>query len=237
MSCITIGYKRSDGTGVMLKGPEVSESNQRAYIRTLGAGDDTYEKVEIWHRGIPIKAKRMKYDNKPTLTITAANKSITYGDAIPTYTANYSGWTDGDSKTRNDLTGTLALACEYVVGSNVGTYAITPSGITSTKYTVVNTNGTVTVTKKSLTVTVQDATMVVGGTAPTYSVVYSGFVGAETSTVLTGSLSYTIKDRDDQTVDNLATAPAGEYSIIATGLTSDNYQISFVAGTLTITAS
>jgi gliding motility-associated-like protein len=54
-----------------------------------------------------------------------------------------------------------------------------------------------------------------------------GFVNGETITVLGGSLTYIGTSQNK--------IAAGTYSIIPTGLTSSNYNISFVAGTLTIT--
>jgi hypothetical protein len=55
---------------------------------------------------------------------------------------------------------------------------------------------------------------------------YSGFVNGETSSVLGGSLSY------GGTAQNAINA--GSYSLLAQGLTSSNYSISYTAGSLTV---
>ena len=83
--------------------------------------------------------------NKAALSITADNKSITYGDAAPTYTATYSGWQGSDNTSA--LSGTLTFACDYSAGSNVGNYTITPSGVTASNYDITFVPGTLTVNK------------------------------------------------------------------------------------------
>ena len=89
--------------------------------------------------------------NKAALSITADNKSVTYGDAAPTYTANYSGFVG--SETASVLSGTLAFACEYAAGSNVGGYTITPSGVTASNYDITFNTGTLTVNKADAVIT------------------------------------------------------------------------------------
>ena len=89
--------------------------------------------------------------NPASLTCTADNKSVTYGDAAPTYTATYSGWVN--SETQAVLTGTLAFACDYSAGSDVDDYTITPSGVTSGNYTITFNTGTLTVNKADAVIT------------------------------------------------------------------------------------
>lgn len=234
---ITLGFPRAGGKPTLLYGTETSEADQRAAIRALGDKSDTYEKIAMYIIAIAAKEKRMKYSTQPTLTVTAGNKSITYGDNAPTYSASYSGWTDGDSAKRNDLQGTLALTCTYAKGNSAGTYNIVPSGQTSEKYNIIYQNGTLTVSKKALTITAQNKTMTAGGEAPDYSCVATGFITGETAEDLDGSPTYTIKDGDGNVVADVTTAEAGTYSINVSGYSSDNYAISYVAGTLTIEAA
>ena len=88
---------------------------------------------------------------KAPLTVTADNKAVTYGDAKPTYTATYSGFVGGE--TAAVLSGTLAFACEYEQGSNVGAYDITPSGVTASNYALTFAKGTLTVNKAKVSYT------------------------------------------------------------------------------------
>ena len=88
---------------------------------------------------------------KKALTVTADNKSITYGDAAPAYTATYAGFVNGETETTTGvLNGTLAFECDYVNAgstdnSKAGTYTIKPSGLTSANYEISFVNGTLTV--------------------------------------------------------------------------------------------
>ena len=87
--------------------------------------------------------------NKKALTVTADNKSVTFGDDAPTYTESYDGFVNNETKAV--LSGTLAFACDYVKNqSGAGNYDITPSGLTSSNYDITFTKGTLTVGKKAL---------------------------------------------------------------------------------------
>lgn len=253
--------------------------------------------------------------NKATLTVTANNHSITYGDAPANNGVGYSGFVN--SETSAVLGGTLAYAYNYTQKGNVGSYTITPSGLTSSNYNISFVAGTLTVAKKDVTVsgitasnktydgnttatiitgnasfsgllegdaltvstsgtfdnanvgtgkTVTFGTLTLGGTSIgnyqlaasgqqatttaditqkaltvtannhsiTYGdvpdnngVSYSGFVNSETSAVLGGTLAYAYSYEQYGDVGNT-------YTIIPSGLTSSNYDISFVAGTLEV---
>ena len=84
------------------------------------------------------------------------------------------------------------------------------------------------ITKAPLTITANDDNGV--DTNPAYSggngVTYQGFKGSDSEADLSGTLAYTGTSQG-------ATA-AGTYAIEPTGITSSNYSITFVAGTLTI---
>lgn len=86
--------------------------------------------------------------DKAALTIKAVNKTITYGDDAPVYTAQITGFVNGDDK--DDLTGTLTFACDYEEGDGVGTYPITPGGLTSDNYDISFVAGTLTVTENAV---------------------------------------------------------------------------------------
>ena len=87
--------------------------------------------------------------SKKALTVTADDKSVSYGDAAPTYTASYSGFVSGESK--GNLSGSLSFSCSYTSSSNTGTYSITPSGYTSSNYSISYAAGTLTVGAKDVT--------------------------------------------------------------------------------------
>ncbi|MBR2167275.1 MAG: InlB B-repeat-containing protein, partial [Paludibacteraceae bacterium] len=89
------------------------------------------------------------------LTVTADNKAVTYGNAAPEYTASYDGFIAGESAA--NLGGELAFACEYTAESNVGTYTITPSGLTSGNYNITFIAGTLTVSRPEVEITAPEA--------------------------------------------------------------------------------
>ena len=107
---------------------------------------------------------------------------------------------------------------------------ITASGQTSTNYTITYVAGNLTVTPAALTITANGVSRVYGASDPALGVSYSGFVNGETSSVLGGTLSV---------VDSKAatTTAVGSYAgvITASGQTSTNYTITYVAGNLTVT--
>jgi hypothetical protein len=76
------------------------------------------------------------------LTITANNTNKVYGAADPTFTVAYAGFVNGE--TTVVLGGTLTLT--RAPGENVGSYLITPSGLTSANYAITFNTGTLTIT-------------------------------------------------------------------------------------------
>ena len=82
---------------------------------------------------------------KAALTVTAEDKTVNYGEAAPEFTATYAGFVNNE--TTAVLTGTLAFDCDYSKGSSVGTYAITPKGLTAANYDITFVAGTLTITK------------------------------------------------------------------------------------------
>ena len=230
---ILLGFKR-DGTGpILLKGTETSSVAQRTFMAEMKASD-TYEWLEQWHRGIPLKTKRVPYTTQPTLTVTVDAKSIVYGAAKPKFTVTCTGFTDGDTPKRNDLKGAFVFTHSYDVGSDVGTYTVTPSGKTSQKYILSYATGTLTVSQAPLGVTVKSEEIEYGDAAPTWEPQFAGFVAEDDKSKLGGSPSYAVKDGGDQPVPNVAEASPGEYTVEISGYTSTNYAITFTAGALTI---
>ena len=111
--------KGSDGTYSLYAGAVGN------FILTMTATKDGYSQ----------KQETVSFSvGKAALTVKAEDKSITYGDAAPVYTATYTGFVGDDGA--EDLTGTLTFTCAYTKGSPVGTYPITPKGLTSNNYSI-----------------------------------------------------------------------------------------------------
>jgi hypothetical protein len=158
------------------------------------------------------------------LLVTANNTTRLYGAANPTFTASYAGFVNGDDET--DLTGTLLFTTSAQATSPVGTYPITPSGLSAANYAISFANGTLTVTPALLTITAEDKSRLYGAANPALTASYAGFVNGDDETDLDTAVALAT------TAD--ATSPVGTYAISATGAADLNYAITHVAGTLTV---
>ena len=119
------------------------------------------------------------------LTITADNQTKVYGAALPTLTASYSGFVNGDtsaSLTTPPTLTTTATAASHVAGSP---YAITATARVDADYTISYVTGALTVTPASLTITAKNQTQGLRAVLPTLTASYSGFVNGDTVASLT----------------------------------------------------
>lgn len=154
------------------------------------------------------------------VTITANSYTINYGDEFPEFEYTTTGAA---------LQGTPEISCEATKTSPVGTYPIVVSKgtITNTKTTFVN--GTLTITKAPLTIKAGNYTKVEGEENPTFTLTYEGFKNNEKSAVLTKQPTVSCSATKD--------SPAGDYPVSVSGAEAQNYSISYVSGTLTVTAN
>jgi hypothetical protein len=165
------------------------------------------------------------------LTITADNQTTVYGAALPTLTASYSGFVNGDtaaSLTTAPTLTTSATAASHVAGNP---YIITASGAVDPNYTISYVPGSLTITTAPLAIMVDDQSKGYGDPVPTLTASYSGFVNGDTSASL-------------NTLPTLSTAATANspvagspYAITAAGAVASDYSISYVPGTLTITTA
>ena len=173
-----------------------------------------------------------------TPTVTASDAGGTYSGSPFPATAEVAG-TDGVFGPSLDG---VSPTVTYYVGSTVnnngfptaptaaGTYTAVASFAGSADYTAAQSDPVVfTIAAAPLTVTANDATKVYGSANPAFSVSYAGFVNSEDASVLGGSLTFT--------TTATAASPAGSYPVTPGGLTADNYAITFVNGTLTVTVA
>ena len=160
------------------------------------------------------------------LTITANNQTTVYGTAIPALTVSYTGFVNGDSQ--SNLTTQPVVTTTATAASGVGSYTITPDGAAAKNYTITYVNGTLTITPATLTITADDQTKIAGSENPTLTVTYSGFVNEDSQNNLT-TLPTVITTAT-------TTSPVGTYPITASGAVDVNYNITYVAGTLTVGA-
>jgi MBG domain (YGX type)/Bacterial Ig-like domain (group 3)/Galactose oxidase, central domain len=173
--------------------------------------------------------------NQAPLTVTADNKSKSYGDANPTLTATYSGFVNGD--TSAVVSGSPRLNTSATAASGVGVYPITAAQgtLTASNYSFRFVNGSLTINKAHLTVTADSQSRAYGDPNPSLTATLTGFKNSETlaTSGVSGAANCT-------TTGSVLSAVAGSpYAITCTQgtLTAGNYDFNpFVDGTLTITA-
>ncbi len=152
-----------------------------------------------------------------SVVITANNYTIQYGDAIPALEYTSQGAT---------LNGTPSLSCAATSSSPVGTYPITVSQGSVTNSNATYVDGTLTITKAPLTVTAKSYTITQGDPIPTFEADYEGFKNSENANVLTTQPTITCSATVSST--------PGTYAIIVSGAEADNYEITYIAGSLTV---
>ena len=151
---------------------------------------------------------------KAILTITAEDKSVTYGEEAPTYSATYSGWKAQDNE--DVLVGEMTFECEYNTNSNVGTYDINISGVEAQNYEITFVSGVLTVNKADATITNTPNAI--------NDLVYSG----EEQTLITegsaegGKIVYSL-DGNTFTEDVPTATNAGEYTVYYKVIGDENH--------------
>ena len=106
-------------------------------------------------------------------TVTADNKTKSYGDDNPAFTATVTGTVNGD--TLSFTLGTTALKF-----SNVGDYPITVTLGSNPNYSVTPTDGTLHIDPKAATVTADNKTKTYGDDNPAFTATVTGTVNGDT---------------------------------------------------------
>jgi len=163
---------------------------------------------------------------KPDLWITAQSYARAYGENNPPQIFTYTGFIDGDDPSA--LSKLPAANTSATSTSTVGSYPIIPAGAQSNKYNIHYNNGTLTVNKAALLITAGNDIKTADGVGytPKRNISGSGFVNGDQIASLNGELVFS--------GDAIGAVKPGRYTIMPAGLTSDNYQITYAPGTLTI---
>ena len=151
------------------------------------------------------------------ITVTADNLTMEYGDAIPELTYKVEGGV---------LAGTPELSCEATSTSPAGTYDIIVSKGTVENENVTYVAGKLTINQAPLTISAGTYTKKQYDPMPEIVLTYDGFKNNETAIVLTKQATISCEADEDS-------AP-GEYTITLSGAEAANYEISYVAGKLTV---
>jgi hypothetical protein len=191
--------------------------------------------------------------NSPALSITqqGLNASLSmpaqskvYGSADPALASlgvtlgglvnRTVGTWNGNVAVDDSALGSSVTALTRAAGENVGTYAITAAsfGAPSANYSMPAFDGSNTpalaITPAPLVVTADNATKVATEPLPPFTAQFSGFAFGETPGSLGGSLAFATPATQQ--------SPPGTYVVTPLGLDSGNYTITYLPGTLTVTA-
>lgn len=190
----------------------------------------------------------MNYVIQPVVTVmTAANYhlipaggTLTVTDKlIPTITtADPSTWrsrvydgTTTELKASADGDGVLTVTVKDTEGNilngfpkHAGSYTAILSYAEGQTYAAKEERYSFEILPAPLTITAEDKSVTMGDAAPEYTVIYDGFVNGEDASVLTGTLSFTCDYTSEKTEQ--------EYVIIPSGLTGNDYAITWINGTL-----
>lgn len=143
-----------------------------------------------------------------------------YGEENPTFTYSTKGAA---------VAGEVAFTTEATAASGVGEYTVSIDGSGITNSYVTLKSGKLTITKAPLTIKAKDYTIKQGEDLPAFEMEYEGFKNEETAEVLT----------TQATIATTATSASeiGTYDITVSGAEAQNYELTFVKGTLTIVAA
>jgi hypothetical protein len=171
------------------------------------------------------------------LTATASSASVVYGGgsstpalrahAIPTITATITGYVNGQDGTV--VTTQPTCTTTATSSSPVGSYPTTCSGGVAPNYTFAYVAGALTVTPAALTITASSGSANIGGTIPAVTASYAGFVNGDTATSLTTAPTCS--------TTATSTSPAAVYPTNCAGAVDANYTITYVPGTMSLTAA
>lgn len=174
----------------------------------------------------------MMNNEKATLenTVTVKNASPVYGDTWEQVLSLNSGLV-AKFKDGQDTDAThFALSVSGTIGqAGIMTYHVQYSGtISGTSFQNITVcEGTVNVQKAPLTITVNNHAVTYGEAPSNNGVTYDGFKNGEDASSLSGILSYSYGGYSAQ-------SNAGEYVLSASGLSSNNYEITYKPGKLTV---
>ena len=155
---------------------------------------------------------------KKELTVTAEAQRRVYGDLDPALTYTVAGLVGNDV-----ISGALVRR----EGENVGEYDIEIGTLDAgDNYEMIYVGAKLTINKKALTVMAKSETILLNDDAPEYAASFRGFVLDDDRSILNGELILTC---DYEKGDDI-----GVYSITPSGVSNDNYDITFVSGELTV---
>ncbi len=214
------GFKNSETRSVILTEPTMFCNATKAspvgtYPITASGGNALNYEITQYNAG-------MLTINKAPVMVTADAISMTYGE-IPQFTCKYEGFVNGESE--NVLTKKPVYNCLGTSLSNVGSYAIYPSGAEAENYSFTYKNGLLNILKRDLRVIPDNLSRLYGDNNPTLTLSYVGFVNGNTASNIYSPTASTIATKYSD---------IGNYDITCSGGSATNYNFIYEKGKLTI---
>ncbi|WP_157963214.1 MBG domain-containing protein, partial [Algoriphagus litoralis] len=141
-------------------------------------------------------------------------------EANPTLTFTYTGLVNGDEKVATEP----SISTTATLNSGVGTYPIQLTGAADANYSITLVAGEMEVTQAGLTITATDKTKVYGEANPALTFTYEGLVNGDTKASTEPNISTTA----------MQSSGVGTYPINLTGGSDQNYSITLVNGSMTV---
>lgn len=199
-------------------------------------GDDTYGiagAYDIVPDGLAAGNYTITY-KKGTLTVKKIESTVsiedvaekTYGDGAFDLSVTSTGSRNTPVYTSSDTSVLTVDGSGRVAVKGAGTATVTVTIPEETNYSSAVGSVTIMVKKKTLVVTAEDKNIDQGDAAPAYTVTYDGFVNGDNENNLGGALVFDC--------GYTKTGGAGKYAIIPGGLESDDYDINYKSGVLTV---
>ncbi len=162
--------------------------------------------------------------NKASLGIQVMDANKVYGTENPTFTLGYSGLKNNETVPEWITAPKFTTTAKKESGA--GTYEVSVTCEPKNYAITTNTPGKLTIKKAPLTVKANNVSMDYCGTMPTYSYTFTGFVNGDDESTLSTMPSIV--------TEATTTSNAGSYTITPDGAVANNYDMTYVAGTLTI---
>ena len=215
------GLSINPTTGAITGTPTVSGSDTAALSVADAAGNSASGSLDITLAKAGLTVTGLVAQNKTYDATTTATLDLS-GAAL-------SGVLGGDSVTLDTGSATAAFTSpDAGAGKTVTISGLALSGAAAIHYTLAQPSATADIAAATLTVTADDQTRPYGYANPALTATINGFVGGETSTILSGAAQLS-------TIANAASLP-GPYTITAAlgTLSAPNYTFAFADGTLTV---
>lgn len=194
----------------------------------LEAGSQTSPKGTIEVNIAKVKASKTNPTAKNGLIYNGTNQNLV--NAGTSTHGTYYYWVSDTSNTPGEDDSGWSTTVPTL--KNVGSKYIWYKFVADSDHIDVGVNavGKVSIGKKALMITAEDKTITYGAAVPTWT--YSAPDLEEGDSL--GTVTYTIKDSGEEVVSPSTSTDVGEYTIVPSGASNSNYNISYTNGTWTI---